>query len=160
MHDKDHVQNDLWQDMWKEDSIQIGFDLDADKEWQPNNVGHGLNGHRVVEYGLAARSKGRPQGWCFLGYADGVKSGPAFELMDTIKVRHDKASGVTIYEALFPWKLLGATGTPDPDSRIGMALLINDAGTGHGRKILRFFDGVSSKNPEKYGRIQLYRKTK
>ncbi len=160
VHDKDHVQNDLWQDMWKEDSIQIGFDLDADKEWQPNNVGHGLNGHRVVEYGLAARSKGRPQGWCFLGYADGVKSGPAFELMDTIKVRHDKASGVTIYEALFPWKLLGATGTPDPDSRIGMALLINDAGTGHGRKILRFFDGVSSKNPEKYGRIQLYRKTK
>lgn len=160
VHDKDHVQNDLWQDMWKEDSIQIGFDLDADKEWQPNNVGHGLNGHRVVEYGLAARSKGRPQGWCFLGYADGVKSGPAFELMDTIKVRHAKASGVTIYEALFPWKLLGATGTPDPDSRIGMALLINDAGTGHGRKILRFFDGVSSKNPEKYGRIQLYRKTK
>ena len=160
VHDKDHVQNDLWQDMWKEDSIQIGFDLDADKEWQPNNVGHGLNGHRVVEYGLAARSKGRPQGWCFLGYADGVKSGPAFELMDTIKVRHDKASGVTIYEALFPWKLLGATGTPDPDSRIGMALLINDAGTGHGRKILRFFDGVSSKNLEKYGRIQLYRKTK
>ncbi len=160
VHDKDHVQNDLWQDMWKEDSIQIGFDLDADKEWQPNNVGHGLNGHRVVEYGLAARSKGRPQGWCFLGYADGVKSGPAFELMDTIKVRHDKASGVTIYEALFPWKLLGPTGTPDPDSRIGMALLINDAGTGHGRKILRFFDGVSSKNPEKYGRIQLYRKTK
>lgn len=160
VRDKDHVQSDLWQDMWKEDSIQIGFDLDTDREWQPNNVGHGLNGHRVVEYGLATRSKGRPQGWCFMGYAEGVKSGPAFELMDTIKASHDKASGITTYEALFPWKLLGNPGAPDLNDRIGMALLINDAGARHGRKQLRFFDGVSSKNPEKYGKIKIYRKTK
>ena len=158
VRDKEHVQSDLWQDMWKEDSIQIGFDLDTDKEWQPNNVGHGLNGHRVVEYGLATRKKGRPQGWCFMGYADGVKSGPAFELMDTIKVSHDKSTGITTYEALFPWKLLGSAGAPDRNERIGMALLINDAGIRHDRKMLRFFDGIASKNPEKYGKIKIYTK--
>lgn len=155
--DRDHIQNDLWQDMWKEDSIQIGFDLDTDKEWQPNNVGHGLNGHRVVEYGIATRRKGRPQGWCFMGYADGIKNGPAFELMDTLKAGHDKAEGITTYEALFPWKLLGSVGTPDLNSRFGMALLVNDAGAAYSRKILRFFDGVSSKNPEKYGKVRIYR---
>ena len=80
--------------------------------------------------------------------------------MDTIKASHDKASGITTYEALFPWKLLGNPGAPDLNDRIGMALLINDAGARHGRKQLRFFDGVSSKNPEKYGKVKIYRKTK
>ena len=41
-----------------------------------------------------------------------------------------------------------------------MALLINDAGTRHGRKMLRFFDGVSSKNPEKYGKVKIYKTVK
>lgn len=153
VHDDYHIQNDRWNDMWKEDSIQVGFDLDADREWEPNNVGHGLNGHRVVEYGIASRRDGKAQGWCFLGCADGIKSGPAFELMKTIRVVRNEADRQTVYEVLFPWKLLGADSMPKPGTRIGFALLINDTDQTLKRKMLRFFDGIASKDPTRYGKL-------
>jgi len=153
VRDDYHVQNDRWNEMWKEDSIQVGFDLDADRDWEPNNVGHGLNGHRVVEYGIASRRDGKAQGWCFLGYADGVKSGPAFELMKTIRVVRNEAEKRTVYEALFPWKLLGAESMPKPGTNIGFALLVNNADKALQRKMLRLFDGIASNDPTQYGKF-------
>ena len=145
-----------WTEMWKEDSIQFGFDLDTDREWLPNNIGNGFNGHRVVEYAVAyPTTQKEPEAWCFMGYADGVRSGPAFDLMRTSSVVRRESEKLTIYTIFLPWRLLGAKKAPTEKERIGFALLLNDANGRSGRKMVGYFGGIVNKNPMEYGKIRL-----
>lgn len=147
-----------WTEMWKEDSLQLAFDLDADREWLPNNIGNGFNGHRVVEYAVAyPTTQKNPEAWCFMGYADGVRSGPAFELMTTSSVVRRESEKLTIYTIFLPWRLLGAKKAPLESERIGFALLLNDANGRSGRKMVGYFGGIVNKNPLEYGKIRLVR---
>lgn len=143
-----------WSDMWRADSIQAAFDLDAGREWLPNNVGNGFNGHRVVEYAFGyPTTQVNPEAWCYLGYADGVKSGPAFALMKTSSVVRDEAKKRTVYTIRFPWRSLGAERMPRRGERIGFALLVNDRNRDGVRRCIPFFGGIQGKEPQKYGTV-------
>lgn len=155
-NDPDLQRNAIWSEMWKSDSLQFAFDLDADREWQPNNVGNGLNGHRVVSFGLAYRAdKTIPMHWCFAGYVEGVRSGPAFELSKTCKVARNEQKKQTVYTAAIPWKLIGANKMPSIGKKIGFALLLNDENGKEGRKTIPFFHGIMKPDAAKYGKFIL-----
>ena len=152
VNDPDLQRETAWSEMWKSDSLQFAFDFDADKEWQPNNVGNGLNGHRVVSFGLAWRTdKPTPMHWCFAGYVDGVRGGPAFELSKSSEVVRNTQTKQTIYTTDIPWRLLGASRMPPPGKKIGFALLLNDKNRGEERKTIPFFHGIRKPDATKYG---------
>lgn len=153
--DDQHRLADLWGDMWKEDSVQVAFDVDTDQEWQPNNVGHGLNGHRVVEYTLGLHS-GKRLAWCPMSYLEGIKTGPAFDLMKTLTVTRDEKSRQTVYDAVIPWRLLGLKDVPAVGTRLGFSMAVNDKDDNRPRRILRLFNGIANgKDPVQYGKLRL-----
>jgi len=159
-HLRVEVQDDVhWQGqtpggMWQEDSIQVAFDVDADKEWQPNNVGNGFNGHRILEYGVAHPSKGGPaMVWRYRADAPDFKSGcPEPKVAASVK-RKDKT---TLYEVFLPWETLALQKAPAPGSNIGFALLVNDADKTGDRHCLKLFDGIlGPKDPELFGKLRV-----
>ncbi len=150
-----HSQSQPPGGMWKEDSIQIAFDLDADKEWQPNNIATGLfNGHRVFEYGVGLPSKGgQPMVWRYRADAPDFKAA-----CPEPKVRAEvrRKDGRTIYDIFLPWETLAMPKAPQPGSSIGFALLVNDLDKSGERHCLKLFDGiVGPKDPELYGKLRV-----
>ena len=140
------------QGMWQEDSIQVAVDVDADQPWQPNNVGHGFNGHRILEYGVSMLSRGGdPVVWRYRADVPNLKAG----CREPQVVAQVTRTGVTTrYEVLFPWPTLGLTGPPAVGSTLGFALLVNDADKAGDRHGLKLFDGIhGSKDPELFGRL-------
>jgi len=151
--DDSHHQSQLPSYLWNGDSIQVAFDVDADKEWQPNNVGNGYNGHRILEYGIALPNKGGPaMVWRFRADAPGFSSG-AEEPRIVAKVTREGTH--TLYDILFPWPTLGLDQAPKIGSKIGFALVVNDLdGGAEVRHGLRIFSGImEGKNPEGFGRL-------
>jgi hypothetical protein len=154
--DNAHHQSQLPSYMWNGDSIQFAFDVDADKEWQPNNVGNGHNGHRIFEYGVGLPNKGgKPMVWRWRADAPGF-TGSSEEPQVRADVKRE--GNRTIYDVLLPWSTLGLSAPPAPGSNIGFALVVNDLDNGADqRKALRIFSGVlESKNPEGFGKLQVY----
>ncbi len=154
--DDQHRQEPLWSFMWKEDSIQVAFDVDADKEWQPNNVGFGFNGHRIFEWGfaLAPQARDKVQAWRFRAEAPNRKGGPEFDLRPQI-VR-DEAAKLTRYEVLIPWSVLDLKEQPAAGARLGFALAVNDGDPGRPRRMLQLFTGiVSQRDPINFGKLWL-----
>ncbi len=157
VRDDQHCQEALWNRMWKEDSIQVAFDVDVDREWQPNNVGFGFNGHRIFEWGLALAPNDRTkiQAWRFRAEAPNRKSGPEYGLKTEIE--RDEAARITDYGVTIPWSSLDLPDMPAPGSRLGFALLVNDKDTDRPRRRLQLFSGIAqSKDPVNYGKIWLF----
>lgn len=147
-------RNGNWDMMWKEDSLQIAFDLDKERPWVVNNSRGRFNGHRIVEYGIAKAKNGeRPEAWCFLGHAPGLRSGVSdYTLALTCKVNRDESAKVTTYQLFIPWEQLGDDGENPPEC-FGLAMLINDAGPEPRRRMLQYFSGINKKNPAEYGKV-------
>jgi len=140
--------------MWQEDSIQIAFDVDADKEWQPNNVGNGFNGHRIFEYGVALSSKGSsPMVWRYRADAPDFKAAcEEPRIIADVK----RTDGRTVYAGFFPWETLSLSKAPRVGSNIGFALLVNDSDKSNDRHGLAFFEGIRSvKDPVLYGKLRI-----
>lgn len=155
VQDNSHHQTQLPSYLWNGDSIQVAFDVDADKEWQPNNVGNGYNGHRIFEYGAALPNKGGPaMVWRSRADAPGFTSGGE-EPRIVANVTRDGTR--TIYDILFPWATLGLGQAPRAGSNIGFALVVNDLdGGADARHGLRIFSGImEGKNPEGFGRLHV-----
>jgi hypothetical protein len=133
--------------MWKQDSIQIALDLDAELPWQAN--AGGCNGHaRVFEYGVALGEPG-PMTWRWLSYHPEL---PPDTEAKQLQMKVIREGDKTLYEVMFPWTTLRATAMPVPGSKIGFALAVNDADPGAGRHGLRLFDGiVDRKDAAAYG---------
>lgn len=152
VEDNIHRQSQPAADMWKEDSIQFAIDVDADKEWQPNNIGFGFNGHRIFEYGVALPSAGgAPMVWRWRGDAPGFNSACA---EPRVIADVQRTGTQTIYKVLLPWETLGLSSAPTAGSNIGFALVVNDMDNQGNRHYLRLFEGIAEgKNPEKYGKL-------
>ena len=155
--DQDHNRSGTWGEMWKADSLQVAFDIDAEEPWRPNDVGNGFNGHRVVVYGLARHWKNlpHPEGWCWMNHAEGVQIGPPDEIIRRSRVIRDEKRKITVYTLRIPWKFLGVKSPPAMEKLIGFALLLNDV-NGKGRRTkVNYFNGIDSQDPTLYGRIRL-----
>ncbi|HEX2949357.1 MAG TPA: carbohydrate binding domain-containing protein, partial [Armatimonadota bacterium] len=97
--DDQHVQAKDPMQMWMHDSLQLAFDIDAEKEWQPNFQGFGFNGHRVFEYGIALSERG-VMNWRWLAY-DPMLSPNCVE--QRIQASVTREGTVTLYDIVFPW---------------------------------------------------------
>ncbi|HEX2951024.1 MAG TPA: sugar-binding protein [Armatimonadota bacterium] len=159
VRDNQHIQTQSPKLMWKEDSIQIGLDYDADREWRANDLAVGFNGHRIFEYGVALGKQG-PMVWRWIAYAPAVKANVA---EPRVRTQITREGDVTLYTICFPWATLGASAKPKSGSAIGLALLVNDIDqeatrsmpsmTRHG---LQLFKGIAeSKDPTQYGWLYL-----
>jgi Carbohydrate family 9 binding domain-like len=154
--DDQQVQNAWWSNMWRDDSIQLGIDMDVDKPWQANNVGYGLMGHRVIEYGFSKKKDGKTMAWRWRAYAPGIKTGPPLDMMKKQKVTRDEKNQMTIYDIMIPWKSLGADSCPPVGSRIGFSLAVNDKDKNKKRQVIHIFGGITNgKDPKEYGKITL-----
>jgi hypothetical protein len=149
VRDNTHLQNQEPKDMWKEDSIQLGFDLDAEKPWVAN-IG-GCNGHfKVVEYGVALGQTGQ-RVWRWVSFA---KELPGDTEEKRIKAQITRRGSETIYDLVFPWAVLGLNVKPISGSKIGFSLAVNDTDPGTERHGLRLFDGIiESKDPARFGTL-------
>lgn len=127
VHDPEHYQKRAsWSFMAQGDSIRVGFDFDAGKPWEFNNIQFGLNGHRVVEYGLSLDEAGKHQWWTNRCWLEGMKSGPAFNLIPGTKITRDETAKTTTYDLTFLWKDLGSEVPPKPGDLLGFSLLLMD----------------------------------
>lgn len=152
VEDPSHRQDQTPDSMWRQDSIQVAFDADADQPWQPNS-GRFWNGHRVAEYGIALGTGGA-MCWRWLG-ANGL---PGDSAEPRVQVSVERVATTTRYQAVFPWSVLGLDAPLAAGRAIGFALAVNDVGDAPdgGRAGLRFFYGiVESKDPTRYGRLVL-----
>lgn len=147
-----HRQGQPGSGMWQEDSIQVAFDVDADRPWQANNVGNGFNGHRITEFGLGLPSGGGPPlTWCYRADAPDLRAGSADP---RIERRIERSGTITRYEAMFPWPVLGRADTPADGPTLGFTLLVNDSDRRGDRHGLRLGDGIrGSKDPELFVRL-------
>lgn len=152
--DDKHWQGQIPAGMWGEDSVQVAIDVDADRPWQPNNVGNGFNGHRLVEYGFAHPSTGGPaMVWRFRADVPDMKNNVGEPRIQATVVR---TGTQTRYEALLPWATLGLERAPAVGSTLGFALVVNDADKGGDRKFLQLFEGIATgRDPERYGRLRI-----
>lgn len=156
VQDDEHVASPLGDAMWMEDSIQIAFDVDATEPWQPNNVGNGLNGHRVTEFGLALPDTGEPVAWCWRAYVPGLRQGLNESLMQQTRITRDPMTRQTLYTTCFNWAILGLKQCPSPGKQIGFSLVVNDKDTKTPRHALRFFNGIlDGKDATQYGKMKL-----
>jgi hypothetical protein len=155
VRDDVHLQTQPPAKMWMEDSIQLGFDVDADKEWQFNNIGGGLfNGHRIVGYGIALPSAGgSPMVWRQRADCPGFAVGcpePA------ILVKVSRIGDITKYDVRIPWSALGLKEAPKIGSQLGFSLVINDADKGNDRHELQFGGGTADGGtPENFALLRI-----
>ena len=162
VHDQQHVQKyGSWSFMNAEDSIKLGFDLDAGKPWEFNNIRFGYNGHRCVEYAFSQTTpdpktgKRQNQWWTTRSWLETIKSGPAFHLTPQTNIVRDEIQKTTTYEILIRWKDLEATEPPEEGTVLGFSLVIYDKNPETSRKMLRFGLGPDGGSPLDYGRITL-----
>ncbi|MBC2595324.1 hypothetical protein H5P28_13735 [Ruficoccus amylovorans] len=153
VRDDHHVQGASAENMWSQDAIQIGIDLDIDKPWSANEF-YGLKGHRVFEYGVGGQP-GEEMTWRWISYLPELPAGQGEPRMD---LEISREADVTTYDILFPWETLGADASPGAGGSIGIALAVSDVdpGTLKERRVLRLFNGIiDSKDPERFGRLWL-----
>lgn len=137
--------------MWKEDSIQVAFDIDAaTKPFTPNLL-EGYQGHCVVGYTIAL-SQSDPVVYRYseLDPRNVLKKG----LCSVVSAAITRNEQTIDYDLFFPWSELGSKKLPEVPY-LGFSLLINDTDADGKRKTLPFFDGINHFNPEKFGRLWL-----
>lgn len=146
-----HQQTASPEKAWTEDSIQIAFDADVQKEWQPNNMGFGFNGHRIFEYTTALTQRG-PEVWRGIAYDPVLQPAMA---EPRVVARIAREGVVTTYDLLFPWATIGLNEPLQRGSTLGFSLAVNDE-DGKGRHGLTLFGGiVDNKDPQNFGRLWL-----
>ena len=152
VRDDEHLQTQTGENIWSQDSIQIGLDPDHQKTWEANDL-FGLKGHRVFEYGVAWNGV-QPMTWRWISYLDTLPVGVP---EPRIRLQVTRESDLTTYDILFPWAVMGLDRPLPAGSAVGIALSVADADTGKkGRRTLRLFHGVSEgKDPEKFGPLWL-----
>lgn len=147
--DDQHQQSKSAAEMWREDSLQIAFDVDADQPWQPN-AGYGFNGHRVSSYGVG----GHPQQVMTWRWLYSMPSLPADMPEPRLQAHLERKGNLTTYEITFPWSILGLSAPPRPGTSIGFALAVNDLDGEGPRHGLRLFNGiVETQDPRSFGRL-------
>ena len=124
--DDEHRQTNSHDDpsqMWAQDSIQIGIDMDWGKPWEAGFAGaetsQTLGGHRVFEFSVGADGRGGGKAYLEQSWDDAL---PMRTVRDKISVavKRDEAARKTRYKILIPWAELGAAARPPrPGEAIG-----------------------------------------
>jgi hypothetical protein len=110
--DDAHVQNKREDELWMQDSVQIGIDPIL----QQRADGYGDNGHEI---GFALRN-GKPVAWRW----DGRRGQPVGDIKD-VDLRVVRRNGMTLYEAAIPLRELMPL-SPDMWRKIGIDVVVND----------------------------------
>ena len=153
VRDSDHRQDRSAQQMWRQDSVQLAFDMDAEQGWRANAGGY--NGHvRIYEYGVALSAQG-PLVWRWISYD---KNLPASQTEARLQTEITCDQGLTVYELLFPWPTLGLDRAPAGRSKVGFSLLVNDVdGAGERDCTTTLFGGIGDrKDPARFGALWMY----
>lgn len=139
--DPTHHQPKHQGETWQGDSLQFAFDL-------PRQQGH-PEGRRYIET-LVALTESGVETW-MVKSPNGMDQAKAN--YGSYNVRRD--GNTTVYTAVLPWSGLGLR--PEPDTIVGLSLLIND-NNGAGRQCIRWAAGIAdSKDPAKYYGVKLVR---
>ena len=159
--DDEHRQTNSHDDpsqMWAQDSVQIGIDMDWGKPWEAGFAGaetsQTLGGHRVFEFSVGANGMGGGKAYLEQSWDDAL---PMKTVRDKISVavKRDEAARKTRYKILIPWAELGAAARPPrPGEAIGFSLAVNDVDPGRGalRHGVALFGGiVNEKEPKLFG---------
>ena len=163
--DSDHRQRfGSWSFMANEDSIKLGFDFDADKDWEFNNIRFGYNGHRCIEYAISQtvpggkENKCQNQWWTTRSWLETIKVGPAFNLIPGTKIsriNNGPDGPTTVYDLTFRWKDLDASEPPKVGKTLGFSLVVYDKNDEQNRKTIPFGRGLHTGTPLDYGRVIL-----
>lgn len=139
--------------MWKEDSVQIAIDPDGTRDFTPNMVHWGYQGHRVFSWIVGLRD-GETFAWRNISLAPGVKNKPFLD--NTVKIGATRTDEETLYSMFIPWKSLGLNASPK-ERYLGFSLLVNDSdGLEKDRKGLQISEGIlNGLRPEKFGKLWL-----
>lgn len=153
VRDDAHLQEKTAEHLWQQDGLQIGFDSDAEKTWEANDL-FGLKGHRVFEYGVGWNGQ-TAMNWRWISYSPEL---PVGESDPRIVSKVARSQDITDYRMFFPWTTLGLKEAPKAGSAIGFALALTDADPDKSsdRRGLRLFGGITDgKDAEKFGKIWL-----
>jgi|GEM_PF-5995101 len=149
VQDDQHCQTKSAGDIWQEDSLQLAFDIDSEKPFEPNSQ-FGFNGHRILEYGFSCGPSGKTI-WRHHSYIPELKDNLP---EPRIAFEFNRVGDRSVYVICFPWATLGLAKVPQPGSEFGIAALLNDKDALRSRHGLRFFYGIHpDKEPELYGKM-------
>ncbi len=154
VRDDVHLQENTGWATWKQDCLQLAFDLDPRKkeELTGNELVDQERRHRRCEIDFALTKNGPEVYRTATTYpklmAEGLVDAKDLQLSVT------RNGDVTFYEAAIPWKALGAEAAPAGGALIGVAATVNDADspTEPDPKALGLF---SLKDPRKFGMLFL-----
>jgi hypothetical protein len=128
-------QEALGMDVWRGDSVQVGFDTALNAP--PAAGGYDQDDY---EYTFAKAA----DGVTVARYHGPLGHGPG--LMESLRVAVERGENRTVYEIAIPWSELEPL-APKADARFGLSILINDA-DGYGRKYIEWAGGIAAaKNP-------------
>jgi hypothetical protein len=155
VHDNVFHQDASLPNIWRQDSIQVAFDPEPDRETAYNPL-VGQIGRQHTELTVGLTSRGVRVFRFITPDPDRLPTGDvtmAFQPGITIK-RQGKA---TVYRCSLPWRQLGLVQPPEPGRSVGIAVLVNDSdGAGTRRAGLEFYGGImEGKDPTEYGRMRL-----
>ena len=125
--------------VWRNDSVQIGFDPVLDR----TAYGYGENGHEI---GLVLKD-GKPTAWRWAG-----RRGQPVGLVDDVKLAVKREGDQTLYEAAIPLSELTPL-SPDMWPHAGIDVVINDSDDGIDRKArleLRVGAMTRGKHPDQF----------
>jgi len=152
VRDQLHVQNQPAADMWKEDSLQIGFNPQRGNfELKAASWDYIWGGYKrnESEFGISLRDKSvQTHIWQAPKLPEGAK---AEELIQATAARHGDR---TIYEAAVQWQLLPGF---EPKSRksFGICLVVNDMDKGE-RRSAEYGSGIiRAKRPTEFAALRL-----
>jgi hypothetical protein len=153
VNDDVFVQNGTGPDIWKNDSLQLAFNLDPQISGDASNAGD----RRASEINVALTPNG-PQ-----AYRSGTFAAQKFPVSvlspDQFHLAVKKTdNGKLVYEMAIPWTTLGATESFKPGDSIGVAATVNEVRTADQGDpcALGLFGGIfPDKNPSKQGKLVL-----
>ena len=138
---------------WKDDCLQLNFDLDpfaVDVKTGNLLLDRGSK-RRMTEIDLALTSEG-PQAYRTVTFDENRLKTGLIEAALKLDVRRE--DGTIIYEAAIPWSVLGADRAPKAGSHIGIAATVNDRDSRkqHDPSAIGLF---TLKEPDKFGILYL-----
>lgn len=144
VNDDIHRQQSRPGTLWKEDSLQIAFDTQADA--RQSTLGYAADD---LEFGFGLCPDGPAKELTVI-----AEPARAPAVLAAVKADISRQGGVTAYRLVFPWKALGITPTAGRVFGMNVVAVDND---GHGR---RFWMGLTpgiceAKNPYAFKKFQL-----
>lgn len=141
--------------MWKQDSIQLGFDVAPDREINTNDVAEAFE-RTSSEWGFAFTSRG-PEIYLWKPPGGSPLSANALVTDAGVRLEGGTTGTTTTYHITIPWKVIDPRG--QHQNALGISAAVNDSDAEPGyldRRALLLFGGIiKDKDTTNYGRALL-----